>query len=154
MKTYGLWINGQERNASDNATQEVLNPYNNEVIAKIAMATIEDLDEAIDSAQTAFETVISKMPAYERGQILKRSSELLYERAEEFAQTICLEAGKPIKASRGEVKRVAQFLEACGESAKRIKGEVLPMDQFQGGENRFGMTIRVPIGVVGAIGAI
>lgn len=152
MKTYGLWIDGQDVTAQSGETQDVLNPYNNEVVSTISMAGAEDLEIALASAHHAFETIMRKMPAHERAEILKRSAVILLEQAEEMAQIMCLEAGKPINACRGEVTRVAQFLEMAGEGAKRIKGDVIPMDAFPGGENRFGFTIRVPLGVVAAIG--
>lgn len=152
MTKYGLWIHGKESFSSEKKLEPVINPYNDQVIAEVSMATLEDLESAISSAQRVFTETMSQMPAYQRANILKKASELLREQAEEFVQVMCLEAGKPISDCRNEVKRVIEFLEMCGEGAKRIKGEVLAMDSSPAGKDRFGFTVRVPIGVIAAIG--
>ncbi|CDQ20918.1 aldehyde dehydrogenase family protein [Halobacillus karajensis] len=146
----GSIINGDEMKPSKE-TMTVTNPYNNEVVAEIALAAEEELNRAIDNSYDTFHQTTKKMPAHERGDILLKASNLLEERLEEFAETITKEAGKPLQFSRGEVERSMQVLRFAAEEAKHMEGEVLPMDAAIGGKNRFGFTKRVPLGVVAAI---
>ena len=83
--------------------------------------------------------------------ILRKAADLLQQRREEFAQTISREEGKPIREARVEVDRSVQTLELSGEEAKRLSGEVLPLDGGQGVKKKLGMTLRVPCGIVAAI---
>src|SRR5690554_4534372 len=95
MEKYGLWIDGKEVFPENHQTEKVLNPYNSEAVFEVVMASKEDLEVVISSARRGYEETMKKMPAYERAQILKKASQLLEQQKEEFAKTICLEAGKP-----------------------------------------------------------
>ncbi|SDH72873.1 Acyl-CoA reductase [Alteribacillus persepolensis] len=147
----GSIINGVERNEATRETMEVYDPYNQEKVTELALAETADLEEAVESCYDAFHSVMNRMPAHERSDILRKAADLLEERTEEFAQTIVEEAGKPITFSRGEIERSVQVLRFASEHAKHITGEVLPMDAAVGGENRMGIVKRRPLGVVGAI---
>jgi len=147
----GSIINGTERKESNRNTAEVKNPYNQEKVADIVLATKEDLDEAVTNSFDVFHSTMKKMPAYERSDILRKAADLLQERKEEFAETIMQEAGKPIKHSRAEIDRSVQVIRFASELTKHITGELLPMDAAVGGENRIGLVKRKPLGVVGAI---
>ncbi|MBO1515455.1 aldehyde dehydrogenase family protein [Metabacillus bambusae] len=147
----GSIINGQERNEKNRETLEVKNPYNQEIVAELALANITDLDEAVTNSFETFHSTMKKMPAHQRGDILRKAADLLEENAEDFAQTIVLEAGKPVKYSRDEITRSVQVIRFAAELAKNITGEVIPMDAAIGGENRMGFIKRIPLGVVGAI---
>ncbi len=70
---------------------------------------------------------------------------------EDLAKTIVLEAGKPLKQARSEIDRSAQTFLIAAEEAKRIHGEGVPVEAAPGSENRLAFTIKVPVGVVGAI---
>nr|WP_316046075.1 aldehyde dehydrogenase family protein [Planococcus glaciei] len=74
------------------------------------------------------------MPAHKRSEILRKAADLLEQRVEEFARTLVLEAGKPIKESRVEVQRAIQVLRFASEGAKAIYGETIPLDSAIGGE--------------------
>jgi acyl-CoA reductase-like NAD-dependent aldehyde dehydrogenase len=91
------------------------------------------------------------LPAHERARILDRVSDLLEERADEAARTISIEAGKPLKAARVEAQRAASTYRFSGVEARRLAGEVVPMDGSPAGEGKLGLTLRLPIGIVGAI---
>lgn len=125
-------------------------PFSGEALAEIPMATIEDVNNAIEAAYNARE-VVRKMPAHERALILERIAKLLEERAEEAAEIIAKEAGKPITTAKGEVARTIQTYKFAAEEAKRIHGETIPLEAAPGGENRIAYTVREPIGVVAAI---
>ncbi|WP_339233705.1 aldehyde dehydrogenase family protein [Oceanobacillus sp. FSL W7-1281] len=146
----GSIINGEERNG-EREELAVTNPYNGEVIGKIACATTEDVHDAIDTAQQTFVQIMKKMPAHERSAILRKAADRLEEQEGAFADILTLEAGKPINESRGEVIRAIQVLRFASEGAKSIYGEQIPMDSAIGGEHQIGITKRVPLGVVAAI---
>lgn len=145
---FGLFMNGQFQQTSK--SYELINPYNDEVIADIAEGSTDDMKTAISSAHQAFQKM-KRMSAFERADILFKASKILCERKEEFARIITEEAGKPITASRAEVERSVQTLQFSGEEAKRSKGEYISLDAAPGGEGRDAYTIYQPLGVVGAV---
>ncbi|MGX9134191.1 aldehyde dehydrogenase family protein [Rummeliibacillus sp. JY-2-4R] len=151
MQKIGSVLNGEQRIDQQAKIMDVLNPYNQERIATIACASVEDVNEAIEIAQQMFETTMKKMPAHERSRILRKASLLLEERSEQFAKTISLEAGKPINEARGEATRAIQVLQFASEEAKRLAGEQIPMDSAIGGERQIGLAKRIPLGVIAAI---
>ncbi len=143
-----LFINGQWREGK--TYQTLLSPYSGETIAQVAIASEQDVEDAIDGAVEAFK-VTRKMAAHERSAVLGKVVELLKERKEEAAELIAKEAAKPIKTARGEVDRTIETYRFAAEEAKRIQGETLPMDAAPGGEGRIAYTVKEPVGVVGAI---
>ncbi|MGP4107882.1 aldehyde dehydrogenase family protein [Virgibacillus sp. L01] len=146
----GSIINGQERNTSENI-MDVINPYNKEKVEEIALASRDDLEDAITNSFDTFHNTMKSMTAHERSDILRKTADLMEENTEEFAQTIVKEAGKPITFSRSEVGRAVQVIRFASEQAKHISGEVVPMDAAIGGEGRLGLVKRIPLGVIGAI---
>ncbi len=147
MDKYGLYIDGKWINTED--TLEVLDKYSQKPFAKVSKASENDVDLAISSALEAFET--KNLSPYDRYKILQKSSELLLANKEDLAKTIVLEAGKPLKQARSEIDRSAQTFLIAAEEAKRIHGEGVPVEAAPGSENRLAFTIKVPVGVVGAI---
>ena len=93
----------------------------------------------------------SPLPAHERAAILDRVAALLKERHDEVAQTISAEAGKPMKAARVEAERAVSTYTMAAVEARRLAGEVVPMDASPAGVGKVAYTMRVPIGIVGAI---
>ena len=103
---------------------------------------------AVDAAARALE---SPLPAHERAAILDRVAALLRERHEDMAQTICAEAGKPIKTARVEASRAVSTYTFAAVEARKLAGDVVPMDASEAGEGKIAFTLRRPIGVIGAI---
>ncbi|WP_420810425.1 aldehyde dehydrogenase family protein [Halobacillus ihumii] len=147
LKQYKLYIDGQW--TGTNESIDVANKYTQDTFAQVAKASEKEVNEAISAAERAYKG--EPLAPYKRYQILKRVSELLQENKEEFAQTIVMEAGKPLKQARTEVDRATQTIEISAEEAKRIHGEGVPVESAPGSENRMAFTIKVPVGVVGAI---
>ncbi|MGC5325159.1 aldehyde dehydrogenase family protein [Brevibacillus sp. SYSU BS000544] len=139
----GEWVGGE-------AYSSLYAPFNGEQIAEIPVATEQQIESAIASAEAAA-AVMRKMPAHQRGAYLEKIASIISERSEEAARIIALEAGKPLKTARGEVARTVQTYKFAAEEAKRIHGETLPIDAAPGGENRVAYTVREPLGVIGAI---
>ena len=127
---------------------EVRSPYSGEAVARISQAGAEHARRAVDAAAQALE---SPLQAHERAEILDRVAALLRERADEVAHTICAEAGKPLKAARVEADRAVSTYTMAAVEARRLAGDVVPMDASPAGVGKVAYTMRVPIGVVGAI---
>lgn len=144
----GLWINGswhvRERR------QSIVSLATGEVLAEVSLASSEDVEKAVEGAHNAF-LDWRKRSAHERSTILYRLTELIKEHHEALSRLIAEEAGKPLKAARGEVSRAIQTYLFSAEEAKRMGGETIPMDAAPGGEGRLGFTWREPLGVVAAI---
>ncbi|MRH44948.1 aldehyde dehydrogenase family protein [Aquibacillus halophilus] len=146
-QVYKLYINGQWIETSEK--KDVLDKYSQEVYGSVFQAGEDDVNRAVESAQEAYRS--KDLSPYERFKVLQRVSELLMERKEELANCITKEAGKPLKQARNEIDRSAQTFEIAAEEAKRIHGEGVPVEAAPGSENRMAFTIKVPVGVVGAI---
>ena len=128
---------------------EVRSPYDNSLIGKIPACTSADVDRAVAVARAALQA--GPMPLWRRAQILDIAAVRLTERREEFAQIISRESAKPIKTARVEAERAAGTFSFAAAEARTLAGEMIPLDALQSGEGKFGFTLRVPIGVVGAI---
>lgn len=126
---------------------KVTNPFNNEIIDTVPMATIEHVKKAISEAAS----YDYSLTAWERYEILNKFSYLLQKHKDEFIELISKESGKPIKESVIEVERAYQTFLISAEEAKRINGEILPIDAIKGFPKRLAFVIREPIGVVVAI---
>jgi acyl-CoA reductase-like NAD-dependent aldehyde dehydrogenase len=127
---------------------EVRSPYSGEPVGRVAKAGAEQTRRAIDAAAGAMQ---EPLPAHRRAEILVRVAGYLGRRHEEAAQTICAEAGKPLKAARVEASRAMSTYTMAAVEARKLAGDVVPMDASQAGEGKLAFTLRVPIGVVGAI---
>jgi acyl-CoA reductase-like NAD-dependent aldehyde dehydrogenase len=127
---------------------DVTSPYSGDVVGRVPRAGAEEARRAVDAAQRA---MADPIPAHERAAILDRVAAALGERQEEVARTISAEAGKPMKAARVEAQRAVSTYTFAAVEARRLAGQVVPMEASQAGEGKLGLTIRVPVGVVGAI---
>lgn len=129
---------------------EVTNPYNGALIDTVPRGSAADVDAALTTLVDGARQMRA-MPSAERCQILQAAVRMLKHRGEEIAQTITLEEGKILAESRLEVSRAAETLDVSAEEAKRITGEVIPLDAAPGGAGKFGFTLRIPCGIVAAI---
>lgn len=128
-----------------NADLEVIDKYSGGVATRVAVADAKAIDRAIAAAADAAEPM-ARMAAHERQAVLEHCVARFQERAEELAQTLCIEGGKPIKDSRGEVARLIDTFKIAAEDSVNISGEVLAMDRSARSANYRGMWKRVPIG--------
>lgn len=145
-KEYGYLINNQWLKSENK--REILNPFNDEIVATINIPNLEEAKESVDFAQKASEK-FKDMPSYERSNILKKIVDGIDKRKDEFAETLVKEGGKPLKTARLEVERAKTSFSVAAEEANRFSGgEVLPLDIIQGSEKRFGISRRFPLGVV------
>jgi len=127
---------------------EVRSPYSGETVARVPQAGADHARRAVDAAAKAME---NPLPAHHRAEILDRVATLLRERQDDVAQTICAEAAKPLKAARVEAERAVSTFTMAAVEARRLAGAMVPMDASPAGVGKLAYTLRVPIGVVGAI---
>jgi acyl-CoA reductase-like NAD-dependent aldehyde dehydrogenase len=128
--------------------QEVRSPYSGDVVGRVAKAGAEETRRAIDAAEAAME---EPLPAHKRAEILVRVAGALGRRHEEVARLISDEAGKPLKAAKIEAARAMSTYTFSAVEARKLAGEMVPMDASQAGEGKLAFTLRKPLGVVGAI---
>ena len=145
MKMYvaGQWIDKPKK-------IDVLNPYDDSVVDTVPRAEAADVNRALESAARGARAMAG-LSGYERWKILKKAAELIEARNEELGRLISTEEGKIIAEGRGEARRAVETIMGSAEEAKRIHGETIPLDGDPGGGKRFGVTLRVPCGVVAAI---
>jgi len=128
--------------------QEVRSPYSGEVVGRVPTAGADETRRAIDAAEAAMQ---DPLPAHKRAEILVRVAGALGQRHDEVARLISDEAGKPMKAARVEAKRAMSTYTFAAVEARKLAGDVVPMDASQAGEGKLAFTLRRPLGVVGAI---
>jgi acyl-CoA reductase-like NAD-dependent aldehyde dehydrogenase len=127
----------------------VRSPYDDSLIGEIPAQTAADVDRAVAIAKAALHD--NPLPLWKRAEILDKAAARLTARREEFAQIIAREAAKPIKTARVEAERAAGTFQFAAAEARKLTGETIPLDAIPAGEGKIGFTLRVPIGVVGAI---
>jgi acyl-CoA reductase-like NAD-dependent aldehyde dehydrogenase len=127
---------------------EVRSPFSGDVVGRLPRAGADETRRAIDAAETAMR---EPLPAHRRAEILVRVAGYLGKRHDEAARTISDEAGKPLKAARVEAARAMSTYTMAAVEARKLAGEMVPMDASQAGEGKLAFTLRVPVGIVGAI---
>lgn len=142
-KSYPFFL--ANRAESPNQDLKVVDKYTGQVATTVAMADRKTIDRAIAAAVEATEPM-KNMKAYERQEVLNHCVMRFTERAEELAQALCIEAGKPIKDARGEVSRLIDTFRIAAEESVRMHGEVMTMDISARAKDYSGMWKRVPIG--------
>jgi acyl-CoA reductase-like NAD-dependent aldehyde dehydrogenase len=128
--------------------RDVRSPYSGETVGRVANGGADETRRAIDAAEAAMR---DPLPAHKRAEILVRVAGALGRRHEEVARLISDEAGKPMKAAKIEAARAMSTYTFSAVEARKLAGEVVPMDASQAGEGKLAFTLRAPHGVVGAI---
>ena len=128
-----------------NTDLDVTNKYTGELATKVAMADADTIDKAIAAAEEA-QPAMAAMAPFERQAVLEHCVKRFTERADELAQALCIEAGKPIKDAKGEVSRLIDTFKIAAEESVRINGEVVNLEISARAKGYQGMTKKVPIG--------
>ncbi len=128
----------------------VINPANGETVGEVPFGKKEDVKKAIDAANRAKKD-LNNISSRKISQALEDIAQELSKHWKEFARLITLESGKPITTSQDEVKRTIDTIKLSAEESKRIYGETIPLDAGIGGKGFIGFTLKIPLGVVGAI---
>ena len=130
-------------------TITVRSPYDGSVIGEIPAQSADDVDRAVAAAKRALHD--NPLPQWKRAEILDNAATRLAARKEEFATIVAKEAAKPIKTARVEAERAIGTFRFAAAEARTLAGDVVPLDALNGAQGKIGFTLRVPIGVVGAI---
>ena len=138
---------GERFTGTDSAA--VTSPYDGQEIGRVPICGSGDVDRAVQAA--GFALAAGPLPAWKRAEVLDTAARLLAERQDDFARIIAGEAAKPMKTARAEAERAAGTFRFSAAEARTLGGEVVPLDALASGEGKVGFTMRVPIGVVGAI---
>ncbi len=143
MKSWPYFLANEPR--LPNGDLEVTDKYSGKVAARVAIADAATIDAGIEAAVKAAEPM-RRMKPYERQAILNHCVQRFTQRFDELAMSLCVEAGKPIKDSRGEVTRLIDTFRIAAEESVRIKGEVMNLEISPRTAGYSGMWKRVPIG--------
>ena len=145
MKTFfaGEWVERDKK-------IEVRHPFDGHVVDTVPQLVTADIDAAIAGVVRGA-LLMRRTSGYERFQILRRTADAMFARQQELGRLISLEEGKTLAEGVFEAGRAAETIELSAEEAKRLGGEVLPLDGAPGGAGKLGFTLRVPCGVVVAI---
>ena len=138
----GEWIVGD-------SSFEVRAPYDNRLLGSVPSLTTSHVDLAVAAAKSALHN--DPLPQWRRAEILDKAAEVLADRVEDFARCIALEAAKPIKTARVEAQRAIGTFQFSAVQARSLVGEVVPLEASSVGAGKIGFSLRIPIGVVGAI---
>ncbi len=141
--TLPFYIEGERHS---DQTIDVTDKYTGDTIARVSVCEESDVDLAYNVASKA-----KPIPFHKRADILDKASVIVSNRKRELAETICSEAGKPIKLADGEVDRCAQTLKISASVARTLKGETINFPAHPGGVNRRGYVSYEPVGTVCAI---
>ncbi len=136
----GSWVGGSL------GVLNMINPSHDTILGQIARSGPKDIDLAVKAARTAYEGTWGNTPPHERGRILHRVSQILFEHAEELALIESADCGKPLKQARSDAQMVARYFEFYAGTADKFHGETIP---YQNGYTVY--TWREPFGVTGHI---
>jgi acyl-CoA reductase-like NAD-dependent aldehyde dehydrogenase len=145
MDTYPVLIGGKTRETDEKA--DVLFPYTGEVYARVCQAGAPDLDDALAAAVTGFEKM-KRLSSYERSKILDRLADEIRRRADDLVHAMVMEGGKTKKFATAEAARAEMTVRTSAEEARRIYGEILPLDWSDDTKHRTGYLMRFPVGPV------
>jgi glyceraldehyde-3-phosphate dehydrogenase (NADP+) len=143
-----MFLAGQWQDRAE--TIDVTNPYDGSVVDAVPRATAADVDAALTTLVEGAK-IMRGLSAFERCEILRRASKLLTEREAELGRLISAEVGKPLGEGLFESSRAREVIDLSAEEARRIAGEVIPLDAAPGAVGKLGFTLRVPCGIVAAI---
>ena len=140
-----LYINGKWRSGASNKWSDVIDPANEEVVGKFAVADNVDLDEALEAANIAFNSW-RKIAPFARYKIMRKAADLLRQRADTVAQIMTIEQGKPIAEAKGETLLGADTIDWFAEEGRRAYGRIIPSQM----ENVNQIVVKEPVGPVAA----
>ena len=140
-----LFLNGEWRDSLSKETLEIINPATEEIIGKLAHARKDDLDIALNAADTAFKDW-KNVSAYDRSKILRKAAEIIRSKVDLIAGLMTLEQGKPLAEAKGETLGAADSIDWYAEEGRRAYGRIIPA-RAQG---VYQFVFKEPVGVVAA----
>src|ERR1035438_2713549 len=143
MHIGGEWVRTKTR-------RTIRLPYDGTPVGEIYEGDASTAERAVAAAHVGA-AAMAALTLYERAELLEKMRRLLERDSTEFSLLVCYESGKPIREARTEVDRCQQTLIASADAARNLRGEVIPMEAAPVGKGRWAMTVREPLGVIGAI---
>ncbi len=140
-----ILVGGEWRTTGE--TLDVFFPYTGEVAGQVYMASEQDIEDAVQAAVRGFE-ITRKLAAHERSEILYSLLAEMEKRTGDFVEAMNLEGGKTLNVCRGETARAIETIRVSAEEAKRLGGEIVPMDWTPAGEGRHAIVKHLPLGPV------
>ena len=140
-----LYIAGQEVESGSGEVTKVMNPSLGSVVDTVSKGNKDDVRKAVDAAEIAFKKWSKVAPA-QRGEVLHKGAQAVSAHIDELARSLTKEQGKPIKEARMEIRRFQHTLEYYAGLGKNLRSIQIPI-----ADGRFGMVLRLPMGVCGAI---
>ncbi|MEE9289208.1 MAG: aldehyde dehydrogenase family protein [Bacteroidota bacterium] len=147
-KEHKFLVGAEWRTSSDK--EVITNPYNREPVAEVYQAQKNDMEDAISAAENAFR-ITRIMPSYKRSEVLLEVAREIGRRKADLSGLMAAESGKPIRYCRSEVDRAVMTFTIASEEAKRLGGDIVPLDLTAQSERRYGLVRRFPIGPISAI---
>ena len=141
-----MFIDGKWVEADSGRTLGVINPATEETIADIAYGGRAETRRALEAAHRAMQSWM-KLTSWDRAKVLKKTADLMRERADSIARTLTMEQGKPVPEAKAEILHSADTFEWFAEEGTRAYGEVIP----HSAQGKRHMTLKHPVGVVAAI---
>jgi acyl-CoA reductase-like NAD-dependent aldehyde dehydrogenase len=148
MREYPMWVDGKA--LQSDRMYELRLPYDSSITARVAEGGDASFEAACAAAGEGARAMADLTNA-ERSDLLLRAAALLKRDAAEFSELLTLETGKPIKEARVEADRGQRTLIASAIAARELAGEAIPIDAAPVGKGRMAMTLREPLGIIGAI---
>ena len=140
-----LYIDGEWSNGSSGKSEPIINPATGKVLARLAHAGTTDLDQALHAADKGFK-LWRKVSAFERYKLLRKAADIIRSRADEIAQLMTLEQGKPLLEAKMETLAAGDIMDWFGEEARRAYGRVVPARA----EGVLQIVVKEPVGPVAA----
>lgn len=147
-ETYPLLIGGEKKESKE--TISVRFPFTGELYCTVSQATNADLKAAVTKAAAGFEKT-RRLPTHARAEILENLADAIHKRAAELVDVMVMEGGKTRKFATAEVGRAEVTVRTSAEEAKRVYGEIIPLDLSRDTEGRTGFLRRFPLGPVAGI---
>lgn len=148
VSEHKLLIGGEKVDAED--IRDIQSPFDQRTVGKVHFADKLQVEKAVGAAHKAFQET-KKLSSYDRARFLEAVSDQIGKCKEELARSIALCAGKPIRSARVEVDRAVSTFGIAAEEAKRMTGEIVPLDLSPQTVDRWGLVRRFPVGVVAGI---
>ncbi|MBI3543007.1 MAG: aldehyde dehydrogenase family protein, partial [Deltaproteobacteria bacterium] len=127
MRRHKLWLDGKWLEGTDHEVREIRSPFDGEVVARADYASADQMERAIAASVAAF-THYRRSSRFARARLLEAMRDGIAARKADLARVIALEAGKPITIAEGEVLRALTTFTVAAEEAKRVGGDVIPID--------------------------
>jgi succinate-semialdehyde dehydrogenase / glutarate-semialdehyde dehydrogenase len=140
-----LFINGEWTGGASAKTGSIVNPATGQVIARLAHASTDDLDQALHAADKGFK-VWRKVSAFERAKLLRKAGEIIRSRADEIAALMTQEQGKPLAEAKMETMLAGDIMDWFAEEARRTYGRIVPARA----DGVMQLVVKEPVGPVAA----